>query len=230
MAKDRAEIVNVVSYDKVELPKLSERQKPRLFSRGPFELQIVAKSRETGAPKTISLVAMHLKSQRGGRDDPAALEWETFRMEMAEALRRIVEERFASTFASGESLLFVLGDRNSNFDSASARILEGVITLKSFQGDNPCRLSKNGVPLCKADTWAPQRLFSVLTSNPKTRNLPGTFKYKDENSWLDDILVPAETLPFTWVTPTNSTDLDSGVLYTPKEASDHALVYVRLNW
>jgi hypothetical protein len=230
VAKDRAEILNTVSYSSVELPKLTPKQKPRLFTRSPLELQIAVNSREGQVRKNITIVNFHFKSKRGAAGDPSGLEWETYRMEMSEALRRIVERRLKGPFASGESLLMLVGDRNSNFDVASARILEGTLTLKSFQAEAPCRLTKRGAPICKAGEALPQRLFSALTGNPKTRSLPGTYKYKDEYSWLDDILMPAESLPFAWDEAATEGLFDSGVVYEEPDASDHAMVYVKLNW
>lgn len=230
VAKGKGDIVNVTSYDKVELPKLSEKQRPRLFSRGPLELQFMARGVEGSTEKAITLVNMHLKSKHGARGDPAGLEWETFRMEMAEGLRRVVETRHEKSFASGQSILVILGDRNSDFDSASAKILEGTLFLKNFQENGTCRLSKQAVPLCRAESAAPQRLFSVLTTNPYSRNIPGTYLYKKEYSWLDDIIMPAESLPFAWRTATSEGEYESGVVTEPKGASDHALVYMRLNW
>lgn len=229
VAKDRARIVNLASYDKVELPKLSPNQKPRLFSRGPLELQLVAEALESGEPKAVTVVNFHFKSKRG-QGDAAGLEYETYRMEMAEALRRIVERRLKQAFASGSTILLLAGDRNSNFDTASARILEGRITLASFQNNGPCRLVKRGVPFCTTNKSFPQRLFSALTGNPKTKNLPGTFVYEGEYSWLDDILLPAESLPYIWSSPTDQSEYMSGVVRLPDGPSDHALVYTRLNW
>lgn len=230
VAKDRAEILNTVSYSSVELPKLTPKQKPRLFTRSPLELQLAVNSREGQVRKNITIVNFHFKSKRGSAGDPSGLEWETYRMEMSEALRRIVERRLKGAFASGESLLMLVGDRNSNFDVASAKILEGSLTLKSFQVEAPCRLTKRGAPICKAGEALPQRLFSILTGNPKTRSLPGTYKYKDEYSWLDDILMPAESLPFAWDEAATEGVFDSGVVYEESDASDHAMVYVKLNW
>jgi hypothetical protein len=230
VAKDRAEVLNVVSYSKVELPKLSPKQKPRLFSRSPLEIQLLVASKESGVKKTVTLVNFHFKSKRAGSGDPAGLEWETYRMEMSEALRRIVERRLSQTFASGESILVLLGDRNSNFDVASARILEGTLTLQSFQDTAPCRLSKRGAPICRSGESHPQRLFSVLTENPRTKSLPGTYEYKGEYSWLDDILMPAESLPFAWFEVASEAIYDSSVTYGSPEASDHAMVAVALNW
>lgn len=230
VAKDRAEVVNYLTYMKIELPKLTEKEKPRLFARGPYELQISVKPQGESAAKTVTLVTFHFKSKRGGSEDPAAVEWETYRMEMAEALRRVIENRHANAFSTGQSLLVVLGDRNSNFDVASAKILEGTLSLRQFRGDAPCRISKRGVPLCQGGNSQPQRLFSVLTTDPQTKLQPGTFLFKKEFSWLDEILMPSESLRFAWANYDQPGDYDSGVVYTPKEASDHALVYVRLNW
>lgn len=230
VARDRAEIVNTLSYSKIELPKTSLRQKQRFFSRGPFEIQLMVKPRGGSIAKNVTLVTFHFKSQGGKTTDPAGLQWETYRMEMAEALRRVVETRHASAFGSGETLLVLLGDRNSNFDMASARILEGTVTLKDFQGEGACRLSKRGVPLCAVGTLSPQRLFSVLTTDPETRQLTGTYRMKGKYSWLDEITVPAETLRYAWTRFDSEGDFNSGVVNEPRQASDHAMAFVRLNW
>jgi hypothetical protein len=230
VALDRATVEQALPYGRVQLPKIWSRQKPRLFSRPPFELQLSVKARDSQSAKVISLVNFHFKSKRGGQDDPTGLEWETYRMEMGEGLRRVLEMRHKDAFASGESILVVLGDRNGNFDVASARILEGSLSLSSFGEKGPCRLSKRGVPLCVAESELPRRLFSVLTSNAASTTYPGTFLYKDEYSWLDDIIMPAESLRYAWQTAYSEGLYASGVVSTPEDASDHALVYVALNW
>lgn len=230
IAQDRATILSAVSYEKVELPKLGEKQRPRLFLRTPMELQISVPARAGQDVKTISIVNFHFKSKRGGAADPTGLEWETYRMEMAEALRRIIDSRHKQSFASGESILMALGDRNGNYDVASARILEGSLVLSNFKKDGGCRLSKRGLPLCKPEISIPQRLFSVFARNERVHSLPGTFNYQGEYSWLDDILMPAESLPYAWSSAFAEGRYNSGVVYNPKAASDHAMVYVKLNW
>ena len=230
IAQDRATVVSALSYAKIELPIIGEKERPRVFQRTPMELQLTVASRDGGEPRTISIVNFHFKSKRGGASDPTGLEFETYRMEMAEALRRIVESRHQQSFASGESILVVLGDRNGNFDVASARILEGSLVLANFRKDGGCRLTKRGVPLCKTGISLPQRLFSVFARNERSKQVPGTFSYQGEYSWLDDILMPAESLSYAWRSAFKEGVYDSGVVYNPKGASDHALVYVRLNW
>lgn len=230
LALDRVSLEQTLPYGRVELPRISKKQRPRLFSRPPLEVQLSVKSRDSEIVKPVSIVNFHFKSKRGGKDDPTGMEWETYRMEMSEALRRITEMRHKGAFASGESLLLLLGDRNSNFDVASARILEGSLVLSSFAEKGPCRMSKRGIPLCTTETALPRKLFSVLTTNDAVRGIPGTFSYKGEYSWLDDILMPAESLRFAWKTAFSEGEYESGLVQTPQQASDHALVYVKLNW
>lgn len=230
VAKDKAEILATLSYARVELPLMTPKDKPKLFSRGPLEIQISVRGQGEAPSKVVNLINLHFKSKHGGQDDPAALEWETSRMQMAEALRRIIEDRFSQAFANTKTPLIVMGDRNANFDVASAKILEGSLLLKNFQGDGPCRLSKRGVPLCKPGTASPQRLFSVLLGDPETKALHGTFKYQGVYSWLDDILMPAETLPYAWERFDSTGNYSSGVISQPEGASDHYMVWAKLNW
>jgi len=229
LAKDRTTLLQAITYQNVELPKLMAQQKPRFFERPPLEVQIEA--RLANETKLITFVVYHLKSRANAKGDATALSWETYRMEMAEALRSIVLNRHKESFQTGNSLLFVLGDRNANFDLATAKILEGQVTLNDFRVDGPCRLSKRGVPICKIDTTKKeQKLFSVLTLDPETKLLPGTFVYKQEFSWLDDISVPAPALAFARAEDANEGNYDSFVVRTFDKASDHALVGVRLQW
>lgn len=231
IATDRARILNRVSYVNVELPKIDPKQRQRLFTRGPLEIQLQVFSSDDAYAKKVTLVNFHFKSQstRGGLD-PSGLHFEPYRMEMSEALRRIVEVRHADALQNGETVLALLGDRNSHKDSASARILEGTLRLSDFKNEGACRLSGRGTPLCKPGTARPQTIFSVLTTNPLTRGLKGTIRYDGVYSWIDDILMPAESLPFAWNTHELEGEYSSGVVYEPEEASDHALIWVKLNW
>ena len=229
-AKDRAEMLSRLSYAKVELPKMIEQEKPRSFSRGPLEVQFAVKGQGEAPAKTVVIINFHLKSKRGGAGDPAQLEWETARMQMTEALRRIIANRHKGSLVSGEVPLILLGDRNSNFDAASAKILDGTLSLAMFQGAGVCRLSKRGIPLCQAGQAKSPNLFSVLTTDPQTKFLTGTHRFNKEYSWLDEILIATPSLPAAWERFDSTGDYASGVVYEPREVSDHALVWVRLNW
>jgi len=59
VALDRASVLQSLPYGRVQLPKIWSRQKPRLFSRPPFEVQLSVKSRDSELVKAISLVNFH---------------------------------------------------------------------------------------------------------------------------------------------------------------------------
>lgn len=231
VAKDRAKILNKVSYTRVELPKIQYKQRQRYFSRGPLEIQIEAFGRDGVGNRKITLINFHFKSKstKGGTD-PTGLDFEPYRIEMAEALRKIYESRHEESVREGRQILILLGDRNSHYDVASSKILNGEVHLTDFQGAAPCRMSKRGAPLCAVGTGKVPKLFSVLTNDPETMKLQGTHKYKKIYSWIDDIIMPSKSLPFAWEKPTTEGDYYSGVFYKFEKASDHALVYVKLNW
>ncbi len=230
VARDTATLRGMTSYRAVELPKISETQKPRLFSRGPFEIRLQVNGKDGASSRLVKLVTFHFKSRAFNSQDGAELEWETYRMEMAEALRTIVLNRHQSSLEGDGSLVILLGDRNSHFDTASAKILSGELTLRSFQGTAPCRLSKRGVPLCKPGNANPPTFTSVLTTDPEVKQTAGSYLYEKTFSWLDDILIPTSQLPFAFSKDGIEGNYESGVISKHEKASDHSLVYVRLNW
>jgi len=228
-SRNRMELEKVESYKDDELPKLLPIQRPHLFLRLPLELK--AKIRlKNGTTLPISLVTFHFKSKSGGTKDPAGYMWETIRMESAEKLRELILKKNENAFKTGGPILVLLGDRNSDETQASSEILEGNLHLSSFQGKNPeCQLSKKARPLCKDPVTEYQQVFhSVLTGDPDTGTLPGTHTYRKQTSWLDDILMPNASLPYALEDTAQEGDYDSGVVSEPREASDHALVFVRL--
>jgi predicted extracellular nuclease len=229
-ARDKVSLLNTVIYNNVELPRLSPEDKPEFFARAPLEVQFTTKPGVNPVQKIISLVNIHFKSKRAGRDDPAALEWETTRMVMAEAVRRIAINRHRKSISLGDSIVVILGDRNSSQFSASARILEGTLRLSNFQNDGGCRLSESGFPLCKANSSGPKDFISVLTDDPGTRTQPGTFRYEGKYHWLDDILLPQESLRYAFARYDQPGRYDVGLVTEYPKASDHTMVYVKLNW
>jgi len=229
-ALDRVDLQNKLSYSRLELPKVSQNERPRQFIRPPMEAQFAVKPRGDAAPKVLTVVNFHFKSKAGKERDPVDLEWETYRMQMAEALRTVAENRHAASFSSGESLLAVVGDRNSNFDAASARILEGALVLQQFRGEPQCRLTQRGFPICRTGSFRPARLFSVITRDPVLQSQQGTFKFKGTFSFLDDILMPQESLRAAFESFDRDSKYAAGIIRDYGEASDHAMVYVTLNW
>ena len=227
---DRSEIINLISYSKIELPKLLETQKARIFERAPLEIQLQTRGKDDSDSRIITLLNFHLKSKSGAAEDPTGLQFETVRMEMAESLRRLIDIRYGDSLNDPSKITIILGDRNADFQMASARILEGSLALMDFKTDGPCRLSKRGVPICKTDQRRPQKLFSPLLLDPETRGVAGSYFYKDEASWIDDILMSQTSLKYALTSPFIDANYDSGTVSKPRVASDHSLVFTRLNW
>jgi hypothetical protein len=228
-ATNLVDVVNQTSYERVELPKLSDSERPRYFARAPFEVQFASKKSGNDTSRLLTVIGIHFKSKSGSENDPTGLQFETVRMQMAEAVRRIVGLRHQRSLEVSDSILVVAGDRNSDPSSASARILEGALSLASFAQKGPCRLGKSATPLCMAGSALPQRLFSVLTRGIRTQHVRGSFSYKGVPEWIDDILIPQVSLHYAQG-GAGPLDYDAGVVTTPPDASDHALAYVRLNW
>ncbi|MCI5065053.1 hypothetical protein MRY87_04965 [bacterium] len=230
MASDRFEYSGMTSFVEVELPKISEKQAPRQFARGPLELRLRVRGRDGSVPRDIVLVTFHFKSRAFNSADGSDLSWETYRMEMAEALRRIVTRRHQEILKGNGTILALLGDRNSHFDTGSAKLLTGELVLPRFQGAAPCRLNQRGLPLCKPGSAIPPAFLSVLTGDPQTFRTAGSYVYENTFSWLDDILLPIRNLPLAYAHPAVEGDYESGTFDDFELASDHKLVYVRLNW
>jgi endonuclease/exonuclease/phosphatase family metal-dependent hydrolase len=230
VALDRVSIENLVSFGRLELPKLDPQEKPTIFERVPLEIQLSVRGQEGSEDKILTLLNFHLKSKSGAAGDAAALEFETVRMQMAEALRKIIELRHSQALEDEENILVLLGDRNSDSLSASAKILDGSLALMDFQQEGACRLSKKGLPLCQTEKRRAQKLFSPLTLDKHTSGIAGTYFYKEEGVWIDDILLTPAGLSLARVSVYDLEDYDTGTISNPKVASDHSLVFVRLNW
>ncbi len=228
VALDRASIENLVSYGRIELPKLDPQEKTSIFERVPLEIQLEVKGQGDAPNKIVTLINFHLKSKAGASADPTALEYETVRMQMAEAISRIIDIRHSQNL--DDNILAIMGDRNTDSQMAAAKILDGSLALMDFQKDGACRLSKKGLPICQTEKRRPQKLFSPLTSDRHTSGVAGTYFYKEEASWIDDILLTSTGLKFARVSIFEDDDFDTGTISNPKIASDHSLVFVRLNW
>jgi Holliday junction resolvasome RuvABC endonuclease subunit len=232
IAKDKFKLLHSVTYDGVSLPKLIPEERSQTFTRAPLEVQLrTVPQKEGEKERQLSIINFHLKSKRGGWKDAASLEYETLRMAMAEALRRIVLVRHQEAISKGVPTLVLLGDRNSHFDSASAAILEGRLTLNDFRKGKGCRVSGRGVPLCLPKSAKAPLLFSVISGDPETALLGGSIVYNGVASFIDDILLPESALlaarakyhfAYNYLSGMNNLE--------DKEGSDHALVWVKLNW
>ena len=214
VANDTFSISKFYSYANLTLPEIAPEGKPRSFSRGPFEVTLKLKA-PTDKLKEVNAVTFHFKSKHSAGKDPTGLSFEVARLEAAAGMRRAVQHKHP-----GEFNIF-LGDRNSNFDHASAQVLEGSLRLDDFQRNGKCKISEYGLPLCDKGAQDPPILRSLLFTDPTKRKFEGTHKYRGKYTWLDDII-----LPISWEKKLSvKNSLKSGMEFEPYAASDHALIY-----
>lgn len=229
VAKDRLYSANIFSYSDELLPKFLLHQPQRLFVRGPLELELQILNRDTRQIKSLVLVNFHLKSRHNFPRDPAGLSWESYRMEAAAGLRKIVSARQARNLQNNINPVLLLGDRNSERESASAKILNGSLELRDLFSGRLCKISKEGIPHCVKPAYRDAQFFSVLDYNPFLPDSPGTFKRGSADLWIDDILLAVSFLR-TGSETVRGRRVVSGVYQVSPVASDHNLIYAFLDW
>lgn len=225
-------VVSVESYASAMLPKLSPLGPGRRFSRGPVSLALdVQKKGEMPSSPTsnslskrrVVLFTMHLKSKVDGWKDPTQTQFEVARMEMAEALRNLASDRIRRE-APG-AVVVVLGDRNSEPDDASARILSGARVLGDFR-DN-CRVDEKLAPRCERPQERVLEFRGLLEAlSQEQGNIVGTYRYRGREEIIDEILVSHTA----WSVFSKDGRLMTGVEGSFRQGSDHKLVWSELNW
>ena len=207
------DLKDVRSHHRTILPTLALRQRPRRFARGPLEITLRPRD---GRGRQLVLFNFHFKSKYAGYRDPAKLLWEGQRMESAEALRRIAIKRFEKLQRS-DPIVVLLGDRNSEPSSASGHILRGELELGDFR--KGCQAEASGAIFCPKALFDSVRVHSVFDESARQR-LGGTHRYRGKANWIDDILMIGQS---------SQQRREAGIVWQPRNASDHALIYVRID-
>ena len=227
LRRNIGEMIDLRSYKMLQLPQLSSRQRPRRFSRGPLELRIA----QSGSGREITLINFHLKSKAFAYYDGTKLSWESYRMEQAEMLRKIALAHLSEQRNSEvDNTLILLGDRNSHFDAASAKVLDGRLELADFQTLGSCSVSKKGISLCPSGIERLPSLIGVISANVTLPSDTGTFLYKNQYRWIDEIYLLRSDLELveTYTDRRNNYYFKKGVTHKYQEASDHGLLWVTL--
>ncbi len=217
-------VTEAISHINAPIPKLSKIDKPSTFQRPPLEAVFQFKSQKIS--RRLAIFNIHLKSKSGGEKDPTSLKWEIQRMEQAEAIRSLALNRSVKS----QIPVLIAGDRNSNFNSPTAKILTGELTLKDFSELAPCRVTSKLIPVCKRDVIKPPFFVSPIILDKSNLSIGGTFSYKKKLEFLDDILIDVKSLGLVQKHHFSLKEFNSGILFEPSEASDHALVWVRLSF
>jgi hypothetical protein len=192
VADDLGKVVGFKSYWRESLPRIQKRGRPRSFVRGPVSLEVVLAQPRFGIERLL-LFSVHLKSKSNSWKDPTKTDFEVYRMESAQAVRRIALDAFAKRPKG--TMLMLMGDRNSEESSASADVLEGRYLIADFHKD--CKLrEKTEVDCVSQPNHRPELvgLFEARKQSDPQRYRKGSYRYKRRDTLIDEIYVLPEKL------------------------------------
>lgn len=144
LVRGRERILSSRSFGDEPLPRLQPLGPVGRFLRAPV-LLVVEHPEMDGQPRRFAILNIHLKSKSYSFKDPTGTSFETVRMEMAEGVRNIVRRELKAL--SRDTTFVLVGDRNSDLDSATAELLDGERVLSDFTGGH-CRLDSENEPQC----------------------------------------------------------------------------------
>ena len=228
VAESIGEVEGLEDYRTHELPMLQPLGPVHHFNRGPLGLRLLVKPRTSAPAKRFFIVNMHLKSKAEGWKDPSRTDFEALRMEMAEGLRELALSR--SRELGEGTVLVVLGDRNSDAQSASADILTGRRKLEDFGRTNGCRLGDGYVSVCEAALPREPVLDGVFQyrNEHMSGGYPwGSYRYRGIWSLIDEILIKPQD---RWMVLSDDKTLTIGLEGELYKGSDHRLLWADFNW
>lgn len=224
----------IISYTDEEIPSVSRRRSAGFFVRAPLGVVIpISRAAPDGArhsevSRRFFVLNVHSKSRHGGEKDPTGTQFETLRMEYAEATRLIVRRELARLGAG--TVAVVLGDHNTHELSASADILTGEYLLADFQPGGACGLTRDLEPDCSRAVSHPPMLvglFELRRNRAPRRYRGGSFRYRGKESLIDEILISPADLPLVTGPEGGLRIAFKGVL---GEGSDHRLLLAEFDF
>ncbi|MBL7662258.1 hypothetical protein JNK13_05845 [bacterium] len=222
-----ATITGTIDYSKQVLPKLSVLGKPHTGNRGPLLLRLKVPGKNQKPSRPVSLITIHFKSRHDGFKDRSGTNFETLRMEMAEGVRQLAENEVKNLDSSG--IVLILGDRNSEEDSAAAQILTGKLLLSDFQSPQHCLLTRDQDANCNPRIDRTPKFVPIFAEKKKRISGSGfgSIRYNGRVTLIDEILIEAADRDlFTG----QDRQLSGDFIGIFGKGSDHKLLVSELNW
>lgn len=212
------EFLDLKDYLSVPLERLSALGPIGRFIRAPIALEL----RDRKSLKKYFVLNIHFKSKSFGFKDHSGYNFEPLRMEMAETTRDIL---FKEVRNSKEKTVFVvLGDRNADYNEASAEILSGKRELDDFVTNN-CSLTSELVANCNNIEVRTEKVIPLFATKKReslnSREL-GSYLYKKKIELIDEIYILPEDLNLV---KNKNKQFAIGVEGAFFKGSDHKLVW-----
>ena len=226
IATDVGRVVRIQNYGSEYLPRLGKLGPSGRYIRSPIGVQLEVPKREGGKPRQFFILNIHSKSKARDSKDASGTKFELLRMEMAEGFREILaRERRA---LPRDAVVVMVGDRNSDVGSASARILEGNLRLEDFRAGGGCRLDSRLEAECRgASARSPQLVGLFAHRRERDRSHSGSIVFRGREELIDEIAIPPEQLPL--VTDENGR-LAIGFEGQFYKGSDHKLLHAAFDF
>lgn len=211
-SKNKFSNPRLTSFNRNILPKFSNYEKNMHFTRTPLLL-----STETVTDNIqLKFINLHQKSVsvRSGFDK-AGYAFEVERVRSAAGIREIYEEAVRT---KGLKNIVVLGDFNAQMESASVKIIRGVIDASDFKSGN-CILMETGEVECERKIQRKPDLYSLMNFSDysdKQKN-QGKYKYR----FIDNILM-------NHIKSSSLSLNDSGYINPEIGISDHPLLWAEI--
>jgi len=159
---DRATVMGTTTHTDKFLPRFGIFEEAN-FVRAPYEIILDVESRDGSGSKEVVITNFQFqRSMSLGKP-----EQESMKMQMAEAVRQIVELGQFRLDTRGGSIAVVTGDRVNGREMPSSLILEGRLQLTDFKGDDPCKLAVTSRHVCDPFPSRAKILFGVLGESIK---------------------------------------------------------------
>lgn len=231
LLSDRAgSVLSSRSFFRRSLPALETRGPAQSFMRGPLALLLEVKPATGALPLRLIVINLHFKSSYNGWKDPSGTNYETTRMEMAEAVREGAREMVRGY--DKRVPIIILGDRNASEFSATSAILSGERRLEDFRIPGRCKLDQENEPEC-GKLPRRERQFIPLFATKYRENkgwfsqTEGSFRYRNKDEFIDEILIDPADLEMV---KRGDGELNIGLVGEFYRGSDHKLLWAELNW
>lgn len=202
------------------IPRLSSRSAPTSYVRGPLMVEFEA-VRNSKAEKNLVLINYHLKSKSRGFKDKTGLDFEVSRLLSAAGIRERIDE-FMKDHRK-DYIEVLLGDRNADPESATAKVLSGELDINDFRGEGSCEIIQSGEPVCESKHYVKATFKGVLESKNDAENKDlVTHSYRGKGSILDEIYISDED--FDRTLDLNG-EIRAGVIGDFRKGSDHLLTW-----
>lgn len=174
--ENSVQVLAIISHTDKLLPRFGPFEEEK-FVRAPLELQMKVSGKGKAEHRSLSLITFVFQKTLNVKPrDP-----EVMRMQMAEALRQLVNLNDQIIDPFKPPIVIFLGDRMTPNFSPTNQVLEGRLLLTDFGPEGHCKIDQKEKIICNPNPQYPKTLFGLFANDMRTlaKTAPGV---RDSNS------------------------------------------------